>query len=121
MTIETKSAVGEISPVGSDDSFPGEFSVILSTPTKDRQGDELKADGWRVPLPSRIQFNTDHSFNVGSTVGSGVPQIDSDGNLVVTGKYASTKHAQDTRTLVSEGHISSVSVAFKTGDDGKRE
>lgn len=54
-----------------------------------------------------------------NTVGSGVPRIDESGRLVVDGTYASTAHAQTTRSLVSEGHVDSVSVAFRNVGKGK--
>lgn len=119
MTIQTKTIEAILEPVGSEDAFPGEFSVVLSTSTKDREGDELKADEWMTPLPDSIQFNTDHSFLVKDTVGSGVPQLDADGRLVVQGQFATTEHAQNTRQLVTDKHIGYVSVAYRDTDDGR--
>lgn len=126
MTIKTKSVAAAINSVGPDDAFPGEFEVILSTPALDRDGDRLKSDDWVLPLPAKIQFNTDHSMLVENTVGSGVPTINGDGNLVVRGHYASTEHAQNTRKLVYDpatghSHIDSVSVTYRELKSGKRE
>lgn len=45
-------------------------------------------------------------------VGSGKPFINADGDLQVRGTFASTPLAQETRTLVTEGHLSTVSVEF---------
>jgi hypothetical protein len=104
-----------------DDAFPGSFEVILSAPTKDRDGDILLPDEWKQPLPSRITFDSDHGMSVASTVGSGVPSINDDGQLVVSGTYSSLPRAQEVRTLVNEGHINTTSVAFmseKTQKDG---
>ena len=36
-----------------DDAFPGEFEVVLSAPTKDRDGETLLPDEWKQPLPER--------------------------------------------------------------------
>jgi hypothetical protein len=106
-----------------DDAGPGSFEVILSAPTLDRDGDTLKSDEWKTPLPDHITFDIDHGMNVASTVGSGVPRIDEEtGNLVVSGSYSSLPRAQEVRTLVNEGHIRTTSVAFmteKTKKDGK--
>lgn len=106
-----------------DDSGPGSFEVILSAPTLDRDGDTLRSDEWKTPLPDHITFDIDHGMNVASTVGSGVPRIDEKtGNLVVSGTYSSLPRAQEVRTLVNEGHIRTTSVAFlstKTQKDGK--
>lgn len=105
-----------------DDGFPGAFEVILSAPTKDRDGDTLLPDEWKTPLPEHITFDSDHGMSVATTVGSGVPRIDAKtGNLVVSGRYSSLPRAQEVRTLVNEGHIRTTSVAFmseKTQKDG---
>ena len=64
-----------------DDAFPGTFEVILSAPTKDRDGETLLPSEWKQPLPDHITFDQDHGMSVASTVGSGVPRIDEKGNL----------------------------------------
>ncbi len=106
-----------------EDEFPGSFEVILSAPTKDRDGDTLLPDEWKQPLPDHITFDSDHGMTVATTVGSGVPRIDDEtGNLIVSGTYSSLPRAQEVRTLVNEGHIRTTSVAFmseKTEKDGK--
>jgi hypothetical protein len=105
-----------------DEAFPGSFEVILSAQTKDRDGDTLLKDGWKLPLPEHITFDSDHGMTVEKTVGSGVPRIDEEtGNLIVSGTYSSLPRAQEVRTLVNEGHIRTTSVAFmseKTQKDG---
>lgn len=90
---------------------PGEFHVILSAPTKDRDNETVRTGAFD-PLPPRLGFDVDHGLSVRATVGSGVPSYGDDGRLHVHGTWASTQLAQDTRTLVKEGHITSVSVAF---------
>lgn len=115
-------APAEIRPVENDDSEHGQFEVILSAPTKDRDGETLKPDDWKTPLPEHITFDADHGMSVASTVGSGKPWIDDGGNLRVSGTYSSIPRAQEVRTLVNEGHIRTTSVAYmteKTTKDGK--
>lgn len=113
MKVETKDAT--IVPTGADDDFPGTFEVILSAPTKDRDGDTLLPDEWKTPLPEHITFDQDHLMSVAGTVGSGRPALEVDtGNLVVSGTYSSLPRAQEVRTLVKEGHIRTTSVAFLT-------
>lgn len=104
------------------DDFPGTFQVVLSTPAKDRDGDELAPEDWKTPLPEHITFDIDHGMSVEKTVGSGKPYIDDQGRMIVDGSWSSLQKAQDTRTLVKEGHIRTVSVAFmseKVTKDGK--
>jgi len=119
MTIVKKDAT----ITNTDEAFPGSFEVVLSAPTKDRDGDTLLPDEWKQPLPDHITFDVDHGMSVEKTVGSGVPRIEEKtGNLIVSGTYSSLQKAQDVRTLVNEGHIKTTSVAFmteKTQKDGK--
>lgn len=113
-------AVAELRPADESDAPHGAFEVILSTPTSDREGESVKAEEWQQPLPDHITFDVDHGMSVASTVGSGVPRLEADGTLRVTGTYASTPKAQETRALVNEGHIRTVSVTFlrKGGQKG---
>ena len=102
-----------IEPGPDDAETPfGSFRAILSTGTKDRDGEEVLAKDWELPLPARISMDVDHGMSVATTVGSGVPSLDAKGRLIVEGTYASTRLGQDTRALVNEGHISNTSVAF---------
>lgn len=120
MDVVTK-ATGTVTPVDSP-SKHGEFDVILSTKALDRDGDELHPDEWLQPLPDKINFDSDHGMSVATCVGSGKPFINDDGQLQVRGTFASTPHGQAVRALVKEGHIDSVSVAFrpmKNQKDGK--
>jgi hypothetical protein len=109
--VTRKEAVAAIEPAD-DESPTGSFDVVLSTPTKDRDGEEVKSDEWLTPLPPRITFDADHGMSVASTVGSGVPWVDDDGSLRVSGEFAGTALGQDVRSLVRDGHITSTSVAF---------
>lgn len=113
MDIEKKSVDAAVSPVEDSQSKHGEFDVILSTSDLDRDGDELYPDEWKTPLPDKITFDSDHGMSVASCVGSGKPFINDNGQLQVRGTFASTPHGQAVRTLVNEGHIDRVSVAFR--------
>lgn len=112
MEIVTKEATATVEAIESG-SPTGAFDVILSTDALDRDGEELRPDEWKTPLPDRITFDSDHGMSVATTVGSGKPFINTDGQLQVRGTFASTQHAQTVRALVNEGHISTTSVAFK--------
>jgi len=118
MQVVTKEATVE--NTGTDEDFPGTFRVILSAPTKDRDGDTLLTDEWELPLPEHITFDQDHGMSVGTTIGSGVPSIDEKGQLIVDGTYSSLDRAQEVRTLVNEGHIRTTSVAFMTKDSTEK-
>lgn len=115
MTVHVTKKDAAISNVGADDEFPGRFRVVLSAPTKDRDGETLLPEDWKQPLPSKITFDQDHGMSVATTVGSGVPRIDGkSGEMIVEGTYSSLPRAQEVRTLVNEGHIDRTSVAFMT-------
>ncbi len=100
---------------------PGEFEMILSDDSLDRDGERLWTHEWRDPLPGTIPLKLNHSRDAADIVGSGTPYIDSDGSLKVRGTFASTPQAQHVRTLVTEGHLSSVSVEFLRHPDGTAE
>jgi hypothetical protein len=101
-----------VKAVGDDNAFPGEFDVILSTTNIDRDSEQF-APYALMPLPDHMSFDIDHGMSVATTVGSGVPKYEKAGTeLRVRGTWASTDLAQNTRTLVREGHIRGTSVAF---------
>jgi hypothetical protein len=108
MALSCKRASAVIGP--SADS--GDFDVILSNSTRDRDGEILLPEQWQQPLPDRVHFNANHSDDVSDIVGSGKPWIDEAGNLRVRGKFASTELGQHIRSLVNEGHLTGVSVEF---------
>lgn len=117
MDIVLKNAVGTVTPGADENSF----EIILSTGTKDRDGEEVKPGEWEQPLPSHITMDADHGMTAEKTVGSGTPSIDPDGRMVVKGTWADTPLAKDIRSLVNGKHIRSTSVAFlrKTSVDQK--
>lgn len=92
----------------------GSFTAVLSAPTLDRDGEIIDARAFE-PLPDHIMIDVDHAMSVEKTVASGRPYYDDDGVLMFEGSFASTALAQDVRTLVTEGHIRSMSVAFMNG------
>lgn len=108
-------ALAEVKSLGADDG-PGEFEVVLSAPTLDRDG-EVIAEKAFEPLPDHITFDVDHGMSTSTTVGSGVPRYEG-GALIVRGTFSSIPRAQEVRTLVREGHIRTTSVAFM---DAERE
>ena len=94
------------------DSGPGTFEGVMSSPVLDRDGEIIDALAF-APLPKHITIDIDHGLTVEKTVGSGEPYYDTDGILKVKGSFASTPLGQVTRTLVKEGHIRHMSVAFR--------
>ncbi|MCA1569793.1 MAG: HK97 family phage prohead protease [Chloroflexi bacterium] len=102
----------------------GEFEAILSVPTLDRDGEVIDANAFE-PLPDHIPIDVDHGMSVTTTVGSGVPYYDGE-SLMFRGSFASTPLGQEVRTLVTEGHVRKMSVAYmgsryeEDEEDGKR-
>lgn len=88
----------------------GAFEAVLSAPTLDRDGEIVDAKAFE-PLPEWIPIDLDHGMSVDSIVASGRPFYDGD-ILKIAGTFASTPRAQEVRTLVREGHIRKMSVAF---------
>lgn len=115
--VATKTVDATVRPA--DD--PGEFELILSDDSLDRDGEHLWTHEWQNPLPDVIPIKANHSRDIAGIVGSGRPFIDTDGALRVRGRFASTPLAQTVRTLVTEGHLNSVSVEFLRGEDGTAE
>ena len=117
MDVVTKSAT--VAPVESEHPN-GEFEVILSTETRDRDDENLWADEWKQPLPARIHIDGDHGRTLEKTVGSAVPRIEGN-RMVAKGTYAGTQYAQMVRQLVNEGHINSVSVTYAERKNQKND
>jgi len=120
MDIKTKTIEATIEDAGGTDEGPGEFTVALTTPDLDREGDELHGDEWELPLPGQITFVNDHTHKVNSIVGSAIPVLEGE-NIVCRGTYATTANGQDTRKLVKGKHLTHVSVAYreKRGPSGR--
>jgi hypothetical protein len=96
----------------------GGFTCIASTPEEDRDGDNLYQEEWKS-LPDHITVDSDHGMSVATTVGSGHPYFNSEGNVQTDVSFSSIPRAQEVRTLVKEGHIRNVSVAFMTDKSKK--
>lgn len=86
----------------------GEFEVILSAETLDRDGEVIDARAFE-PLPESIPFHAFHDFH--DPIGRAEPFYDGD-VLKARGIFASTPRAQEIRTLVAEGVIGHTSVGF---------
>jgi HK97 family phage prohead protease len=115
MDITTKATTGRFNAVikstTMDTKAPfGSFEAILSVPTEDRDGEVVDARCFE-PLPDHITIDVDHAMTVEKTVASGRPFYDGD-VLKFAGTYASHPLAQMTRSLVDEGHIRTMSVAY---------
>lgn len=109
----------EVKALGDGDT--GDFEVILSTSSIDRDGERIAPYALQ-PLPDHITFDIDHEMRVMGTVGSGKPEYIQDGMaLRVRGNFASTPLAQTVRTLVREEHIRTTSVALRVKDAGPDE
>lgn len=109
----------EANVTGADDGKPfGGFVAIASTPSRDRDGDVLSRDEW-LPLPDRLTVDADHGMSVASTIGSARPYFDDSGRLMIDAAFSSIDRAQEVRTLIREGHVSTVSVAFLTDQAAK--
>ncbi|GLP75683.1 hypothetical protein TUM20983_27930 [Mycobacterium antarcticum] len=94
----------------SDDKPYGGFVAVASDDSLDRDGERLYLSEWVTPLPQRITLDVDHGMTVGTTIGSARPYFDGD-RLMIDATFSSLDRAQEVRTLVREGHISTVSVA----------
>lgn len=115
-TITTKAGkmLAEIKSTSHATKAPtGSFEAILSVPTLDRDGEVVDARAFD-PLPDHITIDVDHAMTVEKTVASGRPYYDGD-VLKFEGTYASHPLAQMVRSLVDEGHIRTMSVAYMSG------
>lgn len=119
LDLERKSIDAIVEDADTDKPHGG-FTAVLSTPSLDRDGDILTRDEWVTPLPERLPLDIDHNMTVEGTVGSFRPYFDDEGRLMMDATFASTPKAQEVRTLIKEGHIGSVSVAFMT-DRSKKD
>jgi hypothetical protein len=88
----------------------GGFIAVASDDSLDRDGERLLKSEWVTPLPDRITVDSDHGMSVATTIGSAHPYFDGN-NLMIDAAFSSIERAQEVRTLVKEGHVSTVSVA----------
>lgn len=93
-------------------SETGGYDIVLSMPTVDRDGEIIDARAFE-PLPAdRIAIDVDHGMTVLTTVGSGVAEYEGDILMLRDFRFATTPLGKDVQTLVDEGHVSKMSVAF---------
>lgn len=96
------------------DDGPGRFEAILSTSALDRDGEIIDAKAFD-PLPESIPIYFEHDWKSGAKpIGRGTPYYEGD-VVKIDGTFASTKAAQEIRTLVTEGVVDSMSVGFLNG------
>lgn len=113
-------AFASIESVEEKDYGPnGGFTAILSTPSQDRDGDKLMREEWKEFTSERYPLDMDHGMSVAETVGSFTPYFDGE-KMMMDAYFSSIARAQEVRTLVDEGHIRTVSVAFMT-DKSKKD
>lgn len=103
-----------------DSEYPhGEFVAVLSTPTTDRDMEIVAAKAFD-PLPDHITIDVDHALKTSGVCGSGTPYYEGD-TLMVKGRFASTPLGQEVRSLVAEGHIRTMSVAFRKAEKDAKD
>lgn len=117
--METKAtfAIAEVRSAETDNPN-GEFEIIMSTDSVDRDG-EVIVKGAFEPLPDSVPVHAFHDFN--DPIGRAVPSYDAAGRLVGRGFFGSTPRAQEIRQLVADGVIGHTSVGFMAAerkDDG---
>lgn len=125
-------AFASIESVDEKDYGPnGGFTAVLSTPSEDRDGDELFRNEWKDFTQERYPLDIDHGMSVADTIGSFRPYFDGE-KMMMEANFAGTPKAQDVRALVTPDpdtgirHIGSVSVAFmvdktKKSGEARRE
>lgn len=114
ITTKAGKMLAEIKSTSATTKAPhGSFEAVLSVPTLDRDGEVVDAKAFD-PLPDHITIDVDHAMTVEKTVASGRPYYDGD-VLKFEGTYASHPLAQMVRSLVDEGHIRTMSVAYMSG------
>lgn len=121
VTVAICKALATIQASDDDSEFGphGGFRGILSTPSRDRDGDSLRQDEW-LTLPDRLPLDVDHGMNVATTIGSFAPYWE-DGKMMIEARFSSLPEAQRVRTLIREGHVRGLSVAFRQDKQLKSE
>lgn len=105
-------AVAEVKSAESD-NVNGEFEIIMSTDSVDRDGESI-IKGAFDPLPASIPVHAFHDFH--DPVGRAVPAYNESGQLIGRGFFASTPRAQEIRQLVADGVIGHTSVGFMAAE-----
>ena len=108
-----RSLVAVVKSVG--EKGAGSWTAVASAPTIDRDDEVIESKAFE-PLPPTVPVRDAHLG--GELVGSGRPYYRGDA-LYLDGRFASTPRAQEVRTLVKEGHLSTMSVVFLPVRDRK--
>jgi len=87
----------------------GTWKAVASAPSVDRDNEVVDAFAFE-PLPATVPVHAEH---FGEIIGSGRPYYEGE-TLYIDGTFASTPKAQVIRSLVREGHLRTMSVAFMT-------
>jgi HK97 family phage prohead protease len=119
--IETKGVQVLTADIKAQKADDGSYDITLSVPTQDRDGEVVDAGALKWLASGRMPIDVDHGMTVLTTVGSGIPVYDGDLLKLEDFRFASTPFAQDVKTLVDEGHVSKMSVAFLTAKREKDE
>lgn len=90
-----------------DPAGAGSWTAVASAPSIDRDREVVDAGAFE-PLPAQVPVHDEH---FGQLIGSARPYYVGD-LLYVDGTFASTPRAQEMRTLVLEGHLTSMSIVF---------
>jgi HK97 family phage prohead protease len=110
--IENKGVQVVTADIKATKAADGSYDITLSIPTVDRDDEVVDAKALEWLSPGRMPIDVDHGMTVLTTVGSGIPEYEGDNLKLTDYRFASTPFAQDVKTLVDEGHISKMSVAF---------
>lgn len=92
----------------------GGFTAVASTAELDRDGEIIDPGAFNAGprgLPPTVPLLAYHNMN--DPIGVCRPRYEG-GRLLIDARFASTARAQELRTLVNEGALSSVSVGFIT-------
>lgn len=111
MDRETKALSALTADIKAAQNDDGTYDITLSVPTEDRDGEIVDAKAFE-PLPDWLNIDIDHGMSVLTTVGSGTPAYEGDTLKLKGFSFASTPLGQEVKTLVDEGHVRKMSVAF---------
>jgi HK97 family phage prohead protease len=110
-------AIAEVKSAASD-SPNGEFEIVMSTDSVDRDG-EVIVKGAFDPLPASIPVHAFHDFS--RPIGRAVPGYDADGRLVGRGFYGSDAESQKMRQWVVDGIVGHTSVGFMAAERDQKD
>src|SRR6185437_6069898 len=100
MTEVYSKAFASIESVDEKDYGPnGGFTAVLSTPSEDRDGDELFREEWKEFTQERYPLDMDHGMSVAQTIGSFRPYFDGQ-KMMMEANFAGDEQSQRVRGLV---------------------